>query len=154
MTFQPTMGQREDLYRVKVTLVGTNNGPSGANSCAFVFDSFDGGDAAAKETKYRPGNGTEDEKALGGANSISNITVSALMTYAMYQWVPWMIAQNGKATMYVNKQPLDINGSPFGKALKYKGILQGVNPPKTNSTSDAPGMLSLVQSSVTPVTAG
>jgi hypothetical protein len=72
----------------------------------------------------------------------------------MYQWVPWMIAQNGKATMYVNKQPLDINGSPFGKALKYKGILQGVNPPKTNSTSDAPGMLSLVQSSVTPVTAG
>lgn len=152
MTFQPTMGQREDLYRVTVTLVGTTNGPSGSNKCKFVFDKMDGGDATAKETKYRPGNGTEDELALGGANSISNITVTALMTYALYQWAAWLIAQNGKATMYVNKQPLDINGSPFGPALRYKGVLQGVNLPKTDSASDQPGLLSLTQSSVTPVT--
>jgi hypothetical protein len=131
------MGQREDLYRVKVTLAGTTNGPSGSNKCAFVFDSFDGGDAAAKETKYRPGNGTNDEKALGGGNSISNVTVSALMTYEMYQWLPWMIAQNGKATMYVNKQPLDINGSPFGKALKYKRRRPGASRPSRTRRSSS-----------------
>lgn len=145
------MGQREDLYRVKVTLVGTTNGPSGSNKCAFVFDKMDGGDAQAKETKYRPGNGTEDEVSLGGANSISNITVSALMTEDMYAWVGWMLAQNGKATMYVNKQPLDINGAPYGKALHYVGKLTGVQPPKTDSSSDSAGILTLVQSSVTPV---
>lgn len=143
------MGQREDLYNVTVILVGTDG-----QKCKFTFDKFEGGDATAKETKYRPGNGTEDELTLGGSNSISNITVTAIMTNGMYLWVPWMIGQNGRATMYVNKQPLDTNGSPFGKPLAYKGILQGVNPPKTDSTSDAAGMLGLVQSTVTPVTSG
>lgn len=151
-SWTPSMGQREDLYRVKVTLVGTTNGPSGSNKCAFIFDKMDGGDATAKETKYRAGNGTEDEQALGGANSISNITVTALMTEAMYEWAGWLLAQNGKATMYVDKQPLDINGSPYGKALHYLGKLQGVTLPKTDSQSDSPGLISLVQSSVTPVT--
>jgi hypothetical protein len=145
----PQMGQREDLYNVTVILVGTDG-----KKCKFTFDKMDGGDATAKETKYRPGNGTADEQALGGASSISNITVTALMTYAMYQWVPWMISQNGKAVMYVNKQPLDENGAAFGKPLAYKGRLQGVTPPKTDSMSDAPGTLALVQSTVTPVTTG
>lgn len=149
MTFTPQMGQREDLYIVTVTLVGTDG-----QQCKFTFDTFDGGGATAKETKYRPGNGTEDEVTLGGANSIGNITITALMTYAMYQWVPWMLGQNGKATMYVNKQPTDRNGSPYGTPLAYKGILNEVTPPKTSSESDSPGMLTLVQSTVTPVTTG
>jgi hypothetical protein len=144
-----TFGQREDLYSVTVILVGTDG-----QKVKFTFDAMDGGGATAKETKYRPGNGTIDEETLGGANSISNITVKVKMTYAMYQWVPWMITQNGKATMYVNKQPLDLNGAAFGKPLAYKGGLTAVDPPKTDSMSDAVGMLSLTQSTVTPVTTG
>jgi hypothetical protein len=149
MAFTPHMGQREDLYNVTVIIAGTDG-----QKIKFTFDKFSGGDAAAKETKYRPGNGTVDEETLGGSNSISNITVEAKMTYAMYQWVPWLIAQNGKADMWVNKQPLDINGTAFGKPLAYKGRLTGVTPPKTDSMSDAAGMLSLIQSTVTPVTTG
>lgn len=144
-----TFGQREDLYSVTVIVVGADG-----QKIKFVFDAFDGGGATAKETKYRPGNGTIDEQTLGGANSISNVTVKTLMTYAMYQWVPWLLAQNGKATMYVNKQPLDTNGAAFGKPLAYKGLLTTVDPPKTDSMSDAAGVLSLTQSTVTPVTSG
>lgn len=143
------MGQREDLYNVTAKIVGTDG-----SSASFTFDKMDGGDVTAKETKYRPGNGTEDEQALGGANTVSNITVTMLMDYAAYQKLPWLMKQNGKATMYVYKQPLDVNGSAFGKPLVYKGILQAVNPPKTDSSSDAAGLLSLTQSSVTPVTTG
>jgi hypothetical protein len=72
----------------------------------------------------------------------------------MYQQVPWMLQQVGKATVYVNKQPLDQNGAAFGKPLAYHGSLQAVMPPKTSSESDAPGMLHIVQSSVTPINAG
>jgi hypothetical protein len=143
------MGQREDLYNVTVKIIGTDG-----TTQSFTLDTFDGGEAQAKETKYRAGNGTEDEQTLGGANSLSNITVGGLMTYVIYQQVTWLISQNGKATMYVYKQPLDVNGSPYGKPLVYKGLLQGVNPPKANSQSDAAGIITLTQSTVTPVTSG
>lgn len=144
------MGQREDLYNVTVTIYGVD----GNDKHQWTFDTFEGGDVTAKETKYRQGNGTNDEVSLGGATSISNITVGGLMTYDMYQNLTWLMNQTGKATMIVNKQPLDVDGAAFGKALIYKGILDGVTPPKANSSSDAAGVLSLVQSSVTPVTTG
>lgn len=144
------MGQREDLYNLSVTIYGVD----GNTQNSWTFDKMDGGDVTAKETKYRPGNGTNDEVSLGGATSVSNITVTALMTYSMYQQLTWLMNQTGKATMVVTKQPLDVDGAAFGKALIYKGILDGVTPPKTDSSSDAAGTLALVQSSVTPVTTG
>ena len=143
------MGLREDLYSVTVTITGVDG-----KKWTQVFDKMDGGDVSAKETKYRPGNGTVNQHALGGANEVSNITCTVLMTYAIYTQVPWLMRQNGKAKMAVAKQPLDENGSPYGKALNYTGRLQSVNPPKTDSESDSPGLLSLTQSSVTPVTTG
>jgi hypothetical protein len=145
-TWANQMGQREDLYRVRVRIQGTDGKVYTA-----TYDGMDGGDATAKETKYRPGNGTEDEQTLGGANSISNITVTKLMDATDYSWLSWLISQNGKAKMWISKQPLDIDGNPWGTALGYFGRLNGVNPPKTSSGSDAAATLALVQSSVTPV---
>lgn len=137
-------GQREDLYNVHVIVVGSDGQKIG-----FTFDSLDGGSVTSKETKYRAANGTEDQQSLGGANEVANVTVKALMTFAMYQWVPWLLGQVGKADMWVNKQPLDTDGNPFGKALAYKGKLQEVMPPPTNSESDTASMLTLGQSSTT-----
>ncbi|MGZ4530806.1 MAG: hypothetical protein ACXVXP_00470 [Mycobacteriaceae bacterium] len=144
-----SIGLREDLYNVTVILVGADG-----KKCKFTFDKMDGGDVTSKDRKYRASNGTEDELSLGGGRSVSNITTTALMTYAMYLWVPWMLEQTGKATMYVNKQPLDNNGAPYGKALAYHGKLVATNPPKTDSESDSPSLLSLTCSAVTPVTTG
>lgn len=137
-------GQREDLYSVVIIIAGSDG-----QKVKFTFDSLDGGSVTAKETKYRAANGTEDQQSLGGASEVANVSVKALMTFAMYQWVPWMLNQTGKADMWVNKQPLDTDGNPFGKALAYKGKLQEVMPPPTNSESDTAAMLGLTQSSTT-----
>lgn len=144
-----SMGLREDLYNVTVIIVGADG-----KKVKFLFDKMDGGAVSAKETKYRPSNGTEDQLSLGGAQEVSNVTVTALMTFAMYQNLAWMLSQVGKGVVFVNKQPLDQNGAPFGKALAYHGSLQDVTPPKTDSESDAPGLLMITQSSVTPITTG
>lgn len=143
------MGQREDLYKASCKITGTDG-----KTVSFDMDKFDGGEVTSKETKYRTGNGTVDQQSLGGATEVSNITVTALMTYPMYQQLTWLMQQTGKATMYVYKQPLDVNGAAFGNPLVYKGVLTGVNPPKTDSESDAAGLLALTQSTVTPVTSG
>lgn len=141
-------GIREDLYDVTVILVGDDDG----NKCKFVFDKMTGGAITAKETKYRPANGTQDEQTLGGAVSVANITVSRLYDTDIDAWVHWIINHVGHATMYVSKQPLDANGVPFGTALNYKGQLNGCTPPATDSESDAASMIELEQSSVTPIT--
>lgn len=142
-------GQREDLYNVTVKVTGVDG-----NVWKGTFDTFDGGDVTATDLKYRPGNGTSDELSLGGPRTVGNITVTAIETFDMYQNVPWLQSQTGKGDMMVSKQALDTNGSPYGKPLVYKGKLITVTPPKTSSSSDSAAMLSLVQSSVTPITTG
>jgi hypothetical protein len=137
-------GQREDLYSVQVVLVGTDG-----QKVSFTFDKFDGGAVKSKSLKYRPANGTQDQQSLGGPSEVEDVTVTALESWAVYQWLPWIIGQVGRATMYVNKQPLDENGSPFGKVLAYSGRLDGCTPSKTDSESDAPSLIILAQSSVT-----
>lgn len=150
------MGRREDLFNITVTISGTDStySPNGSNKCKFTFDKMDGGDITSKDTKFRPGNGTEDEVSLGGSTSVGNITVTKVISEGEYSWIRWLINQVGKADMFVNKQPVDNNGAPWGKPLTYKGKLIAVNPPKTDSESDAAAMLSLIQSTVTPVNQG
>jgi hypothetical protein len=147
MSFVQTPGIREDLYDVTGTIVGTDG-----QKCAFTFDKMSGGDVTAKDTKHRPANGTEDEISLGGSTTVSNITVERLYDIAIDGWVHWLITQCGKGTFYVSKQPLDANGAPFGTALNYKGILLACTPPVTDASSENASMISLQQSSVTPIT--
>jgi hypothetical protein len=137
-------GLREDLYNVTIILAGTDG-----QKVKFVFDKMSGGKITTKVTKYRAANGTEDEQVLGGAKVVDDITVLGLMTYDMYLWLPWMIAQAGKADAYVNKQPVDRDGNAFGKALNYSGKLQDVEPPATDSHSDNAALLGLTFSVTT-----
>jgi hypothetical protein len=145
----PTTGPgiREDLYDVSVTLVGTDG-----QKVRFTFDKMSGGNVTATDKKYRPANGTEDELSLGGTTTVSNITVTRLYQADNDAWIHWILNQVGKATMYVAKQPLDINGAPFGTALNYRGTLIDCSPPPTDSTSENPSMFELQQSAVTPIT--
>lgn len=142
-------GLREDLYNVTVVVTGTDG-----KKFKFVFDKMSGGAVSAKVTKYRAANGTLDEILLGGANSVGDITAKVLMTYDIYTWVSWLMQQNGKADAHVNKQPIDHDGNPFGKALTYKCKLMDVTPPDTDSESDNAALLSLAFSARTPVTTG
>lgn len=142
-------GLREDLTNVTVIISGTDG-----QKVKFTFDKMTGGKVTAKDTKYRPGNGTEDEVSLGGSTTVDNITVTGQLTYDKYLWLPWLFQQAGKADMWVNRQPLDHDGNPFGKALSYKGKLIDVEPSGTDSMSDAANTLMLTQSSVTPITTG
>ena len=137
---------RENLYSVNVTVNGTDG-----TTWSAIFDKMDGGDVTAKETKYRPANGTTDQVSLGGAREVSNIKVTRLYDSTIDPKVHWLLSQVGKGTMTVAKQPLDANGAPFGSALVYRGLLNAVNPPKTDSESDSPAMIELEQSSVTPI---
>lgn len=142
-------GQRENLYNVTTIIAGTDG-----KKVKWTVDKMDGGDVTAKETKYRPANGTVDQLSLGGATEVGNISLTVLMTEGMYGNLPWLLSQVGKADMWVNKQPLDTDGNAYGKALSYKGKLNKATPPKTDAESDAAGLLMLEQSSVTPVTTG
>jgi hypothetical protein len=142
-------GQREDLYNVTVIVTGTDG-----NKAKFVFDKMSGGNVTAKVTKYRAANGTQDEKILGGGKSVADITIVGLMTFDMYQWVPWMMDQTGKAHVNINKQPLDLDGNPYGKALTYYGRLTDTKPPDTDASSENAGTLTLTATVSTPVTTG
>lgn len=140
-------GIREDLYDVTLTFVGTDG-----QKAKFVFDKMSGGNITATDKKYRPANGTEDEISLGGTNTVSNITASRLMQNDIDAWLHWLINQNGKATVFVAKQPLDANGAPFGTSLNYMGRLIDVTPPSTDSSSENPAMIEVQVSAVTPIT--
>ncbi len=140
-------GVRQDLYDVTATFVGTDG-----SKVSFVFDTFKGGAATAKETKYRPANGTEDEVTLGGSVSIGNITLGRLYQSDIDGWVHWLLNQCGKANVTVSKQPLDQNGKNFGTPLNYKGVLNAVTPPDTDSDKgDAASMIEVEVSTVAPI---
>lgn len=138
--------KRESLFDVTVTVVGTDG-----KRWTATFDKMDGGDVTAKETKYRPANGVTDQVSLGGAPEVTNIKVTRLHDETVDSVQHWLLHQVGKARMIVKKQPIDGNGAPFGKALVYGGKLNGCNPPKTDSESDAAALFELEQSSVTPI---
>lgn len=136
-------GQREDLYNVHAIITAEDG-----TKFKFTADSMTGGSVKPKETKYRAANGTERQQSLGGSQEVTNVSLKVLLTFAIYQQLPWILQQSGKAKLDINKQPLDIDGNPFGKALAYSGTLDEVMPPDSNSESDAAGVLTIAQSSV------
>lgn len=117
---------RQDQWANTVTIDGVAWG---------VWDTLGGGEVEAEETKYRPG-GMAAEVSLGGYTSVGNLTLGRLLTKA--QWEPMatlMRTKVGKATVSVSRQPLDVDGQPFGKPLVYSGTLMNVTPGDTDSNS-------------------
>lgn len=115
---------RTDQFAVSVTV---DDQPLG------VFDTFDGGETSAEETKYKPG-GMQPQKSLGGSATTENVTVARLYELARdHDLVRWLRSRVGKANVTASKQPLDVDGNPQGKPDVFTGKLQRVTAPAHDS---------------------
>lgn len=130
---------RQDQYNVTVSINGVQLG---------TFDKMSGGDIDSEETKYKPG-AMAPQVSLGGSVTVTNITVERLFELGRdTSLIPQLKSWVGKGEVTVVKQPLDINGVPFGAAMVYNGKLKTFNPPPvdSNATSSA-AVIQLVISS-------
>lgn len=101
-----------------------------------VWDTLSGGDVEANETKYKPG-GMAPEVSLGGSTTVNNVTLGKLLAgRADWDFMHRLMAQRvGKAKVTVARQPLDVDGNPFGRPMVYRGVLNNVVPGDTDSNS-------------------
>lgn len=126
---------REDQYNVTVTIAGLPTG---------TWDKLTGGNVTSEETKYRPG-GMSPQVSLGGSTSTENITVSRLYKLERdHDRAHWLAGICGKAEAVAVKQPLDVDGNPWGQPIVYSGILQEVHFPDHDSESNDAALLELV----------
>src|SRR3954465_15294545 len=101
---------RVDQYDVAVSVDGEDIG---------TFDKMSGGEIDSEETTYKPG-AMAARISLGGSVNIGNVTVSTLYDLTkIHPRIHQLVALVGKAEMVIRKQPLDVNGHAFGKALTY-----------------------------------
>lgn len=126
---------RQDQYSVSVTLDGRPTG---------IWDKMSGGEVNSEETKYKPG-AMGPEVSLGGSVSIENVTVQRLydLNRDHSGLVRDLIAGAGRSEIIVIKQPLDKAGTPFGAPLVYRGVLQRVKPPESDSESSDAAILEI-----------
>lgn len=121
---------RQDQWQNTVTIDGTSYG---------VWDTMAGGAVGATETKYSPG-GMGPQVSLGGKSNVDNLTLGKLLEPNTTEWgrvKHLMATRTGKADVSVSRQPLDIDGNPFGEPLTYTGKLLTVTPGDTDSNSEA-----------------
>lgn len=128
---------RQDQWLNTVTIDGTPLG---------VWDTLGGGGAESEETKYRPG-GMQPQVSLGGPTSVGNLTLARLLGPDDWEVMHTLMSSRvGKADVTVARQPLDVDGNPFGRPLVYRGKLQNVNPGDTDSNSSDPHTWEIVVS--------
>lgn len=103
-----------------------------------VWDTLGGGDVAWSETKYSPG-GMAPQRVLGGAKTVNNITLGRLLDAdEKDDWsvLQRMMQQRSEVPATVTRQPLDVEGRPFGAPLVYTGKVIGVAPGDTDSNAE------------------
>jgi len=132
-------GSRKDQYDITVTCAGRNLG---------TWDKLTGGEIDSDETTYKPG-GMGNRISLGGSVNVGNVTVEKLYDLQnVHAIVHWLLPLVGKATLVVKKQPLDVDGNAWGRALVYTGKLKMVTPPEVDSEASDAALLAL---EMTPV---
>ena len=130
---------RQDNWLNTVTIDGVSFG---------VWDTLQGGDPEASETKYKPG-GMQPEVSLGGSSQVNNLTLGKLLVKGEYtsQLRALMTSgRMGKAVAGVSRQPLDEDGNPFGDPLSYTGKLMHVLPGDTDSNAQGAQVWQIVVS--------
>lgn len=134
---------RVDQYDIHVSVDGTP-----------IVDSFDkltGGEKDSEETKYNPG-GMAAPVSLGGKVMVGNVTVSRLYRLNRdHGLMPFLDSKVGKGGVTIVKQPLDINGAPFGKPIVYSGTLKTLTFPEPDSESSDAALFTMEISSATVV---
>src|SRR5215831_13401885 len=132
-------GSRVDQYDITVTCDGRNLG---------TWDKLTGGEIDSEETTFKPG-GMGNRISLGGSVNVGNVVVSRLYDLQkVHAVVHWLLPRVGKGSVTVKKQPLDVDGNPWGRALVYTGKLKQVTPPEVDSEASDAALLAL---EMTPV---
>lgn len=128
---------RKDAYDTTVTIDGIN---------LKTFDTLTGGEIDSDELKYKPG-AMAPEISLGGSVTVGQVVVGRLFQAADDALIDKLIPKVGKGKVVINKQPLDVDGNPSGRALVYTGVLKRITPPEVDSTSTDPA---IIEFEVTP----
>lgn len=133
---------RQDQRRVSVVIDGTPTG---------VWDQKSGAMMDSEETKFRPG-GMAQEVALGGSQTLENLTVARLFDLSrdLSQVKRWY-ARAGKASVVAVEQFLDPDGNAFGAPVTYVGKLKSVAIPEHDSESSDPALVELEVTLTSPV---
>jgi len=128
-------GTRQDRWLITVSIDGV--GALG------TFDALDGGDADSGEQKYYPG-GMLPQIVLGGPRTVSNVTANRLYDLPRDHAIATSLASKvGKARGTVTRQPLDVDGNPWGVGQTYSGILKTVKYPKADAQSGNAALLEI-----------
>lgn len=132
---------REDNFRVTVSVTWR-----GERRDLGVFDTKEGGNMTADDSKYRRG-GMGPSRAVGGPPEAENVTVSRDWDLTRdKQHLKWLMGAVGSARMEVKQTFLDEGGLAGGSPedlLVQTGVLTGVNPPAHDSNSSNVAMLEL-----------
>jgi hypothetical protein len=133
---------RQDQRRVSVVIDAVPTG---------VWDQKSGGLADSEETKFKPG-GMAQEIALGGSQTMENLTVARLFDLSRDLGVvkSWA-ARRGKANVVAVEQFLDPDGNAFGAPITYQGKLKSVQIPEHDSESSDPAMVELEITLTSPI---
>jgi hypothetical protein len=116
---------RQDMYSVSVVV--QDIGDTG------IWDKCDGGEVDSSEKKYKPG-AMAKELSLGGLQSVGNLTISRYYDLDRDGAIKKRLMNGaGKKEVVVTKQPLDVNGVPYGEPDVYAGTLKMVKPPEPDS---------------------
>lgn len=114
-----------------------------------TFDSYSGGDPAAKSVKHRPG-GMGPEKSYATLPSYSDITASRVLEPQRdWELIRQLTQKAGRVDASMTEQPLDADGNVWGNPKTFAGTFLGLKPGKADSTSDAVRMVELDMSVVT-----
>lgn len=98
-----------------------------------VWDKCDGGEVDSSEKKYKPG-AMAKELSLGGMQSVGNLQISRYYDLDRDGAIKKkLMAGAGNKECIVTKQPLDVNGVPYGAPDVYAGMLKMCKPPTSDS---------------------
>lgn len=132
-----TASVRQNNITVEVTYLGQTKKLG-------TFDTWEGANVTADNTKHRRGNMGE-QVAIGGPVTIDDLTVSR--DYDLTRDNPnahWLSKAVGRGRVVATKYYLDTNGKGFGDPIVVTGILIGYNEPNSDSDSSDIAMLELV----------
>jgi hypothetical protein len=132
-----TASVRQNNITVEVTLKGETRKLG-------TFDTWEGGNVTADNTKHRRGNMGE-QVAIGGPVTIDDLTVSRDYDLTRdNKNSHWLSKAVGKARVVATKSYLDSDGVKFGDPIVITGVLIGYNEPDADSDSGDVAMFELV----------
>lgn len=109
-----------------------------------IFDTWEGGNVTADNTKHRRG-GMGVQVAIGGPVTIEDVTISRDYDLARdNRHAHWLSKAVGRARVVATKHYLDADGDGYGSPIVITGVLIGYNEPNSDSDSSDVAMYELV----------